>query len=152
MERISVIGAGTMGNGIAHVFAQHGFGVTLIDVSQPQLDKALATIGKNLDRQVAKGHLTEDQKQQTLSGIATSTTIAEGVKNAELVVEAATENTDLKLSIFRQIDEAAPAGCILASNTSSISITKIAAATKRPGQVIGTSYETGRDHQWLCYY
>jgi 3-hydroxybutyryl-CoA dehydrogenase len=140
MNNISVIGAGTMGNGIAHVFAQTGFTVTLIDVSAPQLEKAVATIGKNIDRQIAKGTVTEEQKQATLASITTATSIAEGVKSAELVVEAATENTELKLNIFKQIDEAAPEGCILATNTSSISITKIAAATKRPQQVIGMHF------------
>jgi 3-hydroxybutyryl-CoA dehydrogenase len=140
MKNISVIGAGTMGNGIAHVFAQNGFAVTLIDVNAAQLEKAVATISKNLDRQVAKGSLTEEQKQQTLANLSTITDIIEGVKSAELVVEAATENVDLKLKIFKQIDDAAPAGCILASNTSSISITKIAAATKRPELVIGMHF------------
>ncbi len=137
---ISVIGAGTMGNGIAHVFAQHGFAVTLIDVSAPQLQKALATIGKNLDRMVSKELITAALKDETLSRITTNTSIADGVKNAALVVEAATENTELKLKIFQQIDEAAPANCILASNTSSISITKIAAATKRANAVIGMHF------------
>jgi 3-hydroxybutyryl-CoA dehydrogenase len=140
VQNISVIGAGTMGNGIAHVFAQNGFTVKLTDVSQEQLDKAIVTIAKNLDRQVAKGTITDDVKQRTLSNITSITNIAEGVKDAELVVEAATENIDLKLSIFKQLDEAAPSGCILASNTSSISITKIAAATKRPEIVIGMHF------------
>jgi 3-hydroxybutyryl-CoA dehydrogenase len=139
-ESIAVIGAGTMGNGIAHVFAQTGFKVTIIDISQPQLDKALATIAKNLDRQVTKGSITEDIKKNTLGNIGTQTTIATGVKNASLVVEAATENTELKLKIFQQIDEAAPSNAILATNTSSISITRIAAATKRPSQVIGMHF------------
>jgi 3-hydroxybutyryl-CoA dehydrogenase len=139
-KSVSVIGAGTMGNGIAHVFAQNGFAVQLIDVSREQLDKALATINKNLDRQLAKGTLTEDAKQQTLHNLTTLTSLAEGVKDAELVVEAATENVELKLNIFKQLDEHAPAGCILASNTSSISITKIAAATKRPELVIGMHF------------
>lgn len=138
--KISVIGAGQMGNGIAHVFAQSGHSVTLIDVSQPALEKALATIGKNMDRQVAKGSLTEDQKKAALAAIATTTDLAAGVKEAELVVEAATENVDLKLRIFKDIDANAPAACILATNTSSISITRIAAATKRPGQVIGMHF------------
>ena len=129
-----------MGNGIAHVFAQNGFAVTLIDVNAEQLEKAVGTITKNLDRQVAKGSLTEEQKLKALGNLSTSTNISEGVKTAELVVEAATENVDLKLKIFKQIDEAAPAGCILASNTSSISITKIAAATKRPELVIGMHF------------
>ncbi len=137
---ISVIGAGTMGNGIAHVFAQSGFNVTLIDVSQPQLDKAIATIGKNFDRQVSKGTVSEEQKQAALSNIHTATDISSGVQDAGLVVEAATENTDLKLKIFQQIDKAAPENCILATNTSSISITRIAAATKRPSLVIGMHF------------
>ena len=129
-----------MGNGIAHVFAQSGHRVTLIDIAQAGLDKGLATIVKNLDRQVAKGNLSEEQKAATLENIATSTDIAIGVKNAELVVEAATENVDLKLKIFRDLDAHAPVGCILATNTSSISITRIASATKRPGQVIGMHF------------
>ena len=140
MERIAVIGAGTMGNGIAHVFAQNGFKVTLVDVSAEQLNKAMGTIAKNLDRIVAKGNLTADQKEQTLANLTTNTTIEEGVKSAELVVEAATENTELKLNIFRQLDAAAPAGCILATNTSSISITKIASVTSRPELVIGMHF------------
>lgn len=140
MKFISVIGAGTMGNGIAHVFAQSGFTVNLIDVNAAQLQKALTTIDKNLDRQVAKGTLTAEQKNATLANITTVNSIADGVKNAELVVEAATENTDLKLQIFKQVDEHAPEGCILATNTSSISITKIAAATKRPEMVIGMHF------------
>jgi len=140
MKNISVIGAGTMGNGIAHVFAQKGFKVTLIDVSTPQLEKALATIAKNLDRQVAKEVITEAQKAETLANISTCNTVAEGVSNADLVVEAATENTTLKLNIFKEIDVHAPAAAILASNTSSISITQIAAVTKRPSQVIGMHF------------
>ncbi|MES1223812.1 MAG: 3-hydroxyacyl-CoA dehydrogenase NAD-binding domain-containing protein, partial [Bacteroidota bacterium] len=135
VQHISVIGAGTMGNGIAHVFAQHNFSVTLVDVNPAQLEKAIQTISKNLDRQIAKGILTEEQKTTTLANIKTETPIANGVKNAELVVEAATENTELKLKIFKQLDEAAPADCILATNTSSISITKIAAVTKRPASI-----------------
>lgn len=128
-----------MGNGIAHVFAQNGFQVTLVDISQPQLDKALATIGKNLDRQVAKGTITESIKAQTLANITPHSSFA-GIQDSELVVEAATENIELKLSIFRQLDDAAPKGCILASNTSSISITRIAAVTKRPELVIGMHF------------
>jgi 3-hydroxybutyryl-CoA dehydrogenase len=137
---VSVIGAGQMGNGIAHVFAQAGFKVTLIDVNAEQLAKAIATIEKNFDRQIAKGTLTEDNKKNALENISTATDLLIGVKDAQLVVEAATENIDLKLKIFKSIDEAAPAGCILASNTSSISITKIAAATKRPQDVIGMHF------------
>lgn len=140
MKNISVIGAGTMGNGIAHVFAQTNFTVTLIDVNAAQLEKAIATIGKNLDRQVAKGSLTEEQKAATLANLTTQTDVAVGVANADLVVEAATENVDLKLKIFKQLDEVAPANCILATNTSSISITKIAAVTKRPEKVIGMHF------------
>ena len=140
MKNISVIGAGTMGNGIAHVFAQKGYKVTLIDISQAQLDKAIATIGKNLDRMVAKETITSEVKEETLKNISTNTSIEEGVKDAALVVEAATENVTLKLQIFQQIDKAAPADCILATNTSSISITKIAAATKRPEKVIGMHF------------
>ena len=137
---VSVIGAGQMGNGIAHVFAQAGFSVILIDVNATQLEKAIATIGKNFDRQIAKGTITEDAKITALNNITTNTDIATGVANAQLVVEAATENIDLKLKIFKAIDEAAPQGCILASNTSSISITKIAAATKRPQSLIGMHF------------
>ncbi len=137
---VSVIGAGQMGNGIAHVFAQAGFKVTMIDVNAEQLAKAIATIGKNFDRQIAKGTLTEDNKKNALENITTATDLVIGVKDAQLVVEAATENIDLKLKIFKSIDEVAPAGCILASNTSSISITKIAAATKRPQDVIGMHF------------
>lgn len=138
--KISVIGAGQMGNGIAHVFAQSGHDVTLIDIAQANLDKALATVARNMDRQVAKGGLTEEQKKQAMGRIATNTDMKAGVKDAELVVEAATENVDLKLLIFQDLDAAAPPGCILATNTSSISITRIAAATERPGQVIGMHF------------
>ena len=129
-----------MGNGIAHVFAQCGFNVHLVDISQPALDKAIATIGKNLDRQVAKGSLTEDDKEKTLSNIKTFTKVEEAVTSADLVVEAATENVDLKLKIFKQLDEVCPANTILASNTSSISITTIAAVTKRADKVIGMHF------------
>ena len=138
--QIAVIGSGTMGNGIAHVFAQHGFAVALIDVNQPALDRGLAAITKNLDRQVAKGTLPEADKTSTLGRIRTFTSIEEGVAGAELVVEAATENEGLKLQIFKELDQYAPAEAILASNTSSISITKIAAATQRPAQVIGMHF------------
>lgn len=137
---ITVIGAGTMGNGIAHTFAQAGFPVNLADVSQEALDRGLKTITTNLDRIIAKGNLTEEQKAETLGKITTLTDTAEAVKNADLVVEAATENLDLKLKIFSQIDENAPENCILATNTSSISITQIAAATKRPEKVIGMHF------------
>ncbi|MFL5773082.1 MAG: 3-hydroxyacyl-CoA dehydrogenase family protein [Flavisolibacter sp.] len=140
MKRVCVIGAGTMGNGIAHVFAQNGHDVALVDVSQEQLNKALVTITKNLERQLSKGSITAESKDNTLKNISTHTSLASGVNNAELVVEAATENADLKLSIFRQIDEYAPKGCILATNTSSISITRIAAATSRPENVIGMHF------------
>lgn len=140
MKNISVIGAGTMGNGIAHVFAQKSYQVNLIDISAPGLEKAMATIAKNLDRQVTKGLIDENAKEQALSNISTYTSIEEGVKNADLVVEAASENLDIKLKIFKQLDEVCPDHCILASNTSSISITKIAAATKRPAQVIGMHF------------
>jgi 3-hydroxybutyryl-CoA dehydrogenase len=139
-RNIVVIGAGTMGNGIAHVFAQHGFKVTLVDISQPQLEKALATITKNLDRQLSKETITTEQKEKALSNISFSTNITDAAQKADLIVEAATENTDLKIKIFQQVDAAAPEGCILASNTSSISITKIAAATKRPESVIGMHF------------
>ncbi|HVZ24442.1 MAG TPA: 3-hydroxyacyl-CoA dehydrogenase NAD-binding domain-containing protein [Sediminibacterium sp.] len=139
-EKISVIGAGTMGNGIAHVFAQHGFPVTLVDVQAPQLEKALQTIARNLDRQVAKSLLSEQDKVAILDRIKTETLLAEGVKAADLVVEAATENLALKLQIFRELDTHAPESAILASNTSSISITRIASATQRPGQVIGMHF------------
>ena len=137
---ISVIGAGTMGNGIAHVFAQAGFNVTIVDVSLSQLDRAVVTITKNLDRQVAKGTITEEQKKNTLANIHIQSNMIEGVKNAVLIVEAATENTELKLQIFEQLDEFAPKDAILATNTSSISITKIAAATGRAGNVIGMHF------------
>ncbi|MBK8425411.1 MAG: 3-hydroxybutyryl-CoA dehydrogenase [Lewinellaceae bacterium] len=140
MKNITVIGGGTMGNGIAHVFAQYGYNVVLVDVAAAALDKAMITIGANLDRQVKKGLLTEEQKADTLSRLQTQTNLQEGVSQAELVVEAATENTELKLKIFRDMDQFAPTAAILATNTSSISITKIAAATKRPEQVIGMHF------------
>ena len=140
IKTVAVIGAGTMGNGIAHVFAQNGFKVNLVDVYQPQLDKALTVISKNLDRMVAKSSITEENKLTTLQNITTLTSMAAGVRDADLVVEAAIENEEIKLEIFTQLDEVAPQHCILASNTSSISVTKIAAATKRPEQVIGMHF------------
>lgn len=140
MKNITVIGAGTMGNGIAHTFAQSGFKVNLADISQAALEKGLKTITTNLDRIIAKGNLTEAQKQETLANITTFTSVAEAVKNADLIVEAATENLDLKLKIFQEMDENAPEHCILSTNTSSISITKIASATQRPEKVIGMHF------------
>jgi len=140
MKNISVIGSGTMGNGIAHVFAQNGFSVNLVDVSSGALEKGMATIAKNLDRMVAKGSITEADKLATLARISTHTSIETGVNQADLVVEAATENTALKLKIFTDLDKFAPNSAILASNTSSISITQIAAATQRPDKVIGMHF------------
>jgi 3-hydroxybutyryl-CoA dehydrogenase len=140
MKNITVIGSGTMGNGIAHVFAQHGYAVSLVDVNEAALKRALDTIAKNLDRQVAKGSLTEDAKTATLNNIAIFTDLKQGASNADLVVEAATENVTIKLDLFRQLDEIAPAHCILASNTSSISITKIGSVTKRADKVIGMHF------------
>lgn len=140
MQYVAVIGAGTMGNGIAHTFAQFGFSVRLVDISRERLDKAVQTISKNFDRQVAKGAATEAQKSDALARIQTHTDLAEGVRDAELVVEAATEDVTLKLQIFRTLDQVAPPTAILATNTSSISITRIAAVTKRPGQVIGMHF------------
>jgi 3-hydroxybutyryl-CoA dehydrogenase len=140
MKEVSVIGAGTMGNGIAHVFAQNGFKVSIVDISLAQLDKAVANISKNFDRQIAKGAITEEQKKTALANITIHSNMGEGVKNAELIVEAATENIELKLQIFEQIDRLAPKEAILATNTSSISITKIAASTGRAGKVIGMHF------------
>ncbi len=140
MQNITVIGAGTMGNGIAHIFAMKNFSVTLVDISETALEKAITTIGKNLDRMVRKEKISEADKAATLGNITTSTNLPEGVSNADLVVEAATENVNLKLKIFKQIDENAPAKAVLASNTSSISITKIAAVTNRPEKVIGMHF------------
>lgn len=140
MKNVSVIGAGTMGNGIAHVFAQKGYQVNLIDVSDAALERGLATISKNLDRMVKKEKISEDNKQSTLGNITTFTSIQEGVKTADLVVEAATENVDLKLKIFKDMDKFSAESAILATNTSSISITKIAAVTSRPDKVIGMHF------------
>lgn len=140
MKNISVIGAGTMGNGIAHVFAQAGFTVQLIDISESSLEKAVQTISKNMDRQISKGLLTEEDKKQILQNINLETSLEKGVKNADLVVEAATENESIKLDIFKKIDAQSPKSAILASNTSSISITKIAAITSRPDKVIGMHF------------
>ena len=140
MKNIGVIGAGTMGNGIAHAFAQSGYNVCLIDVSQNALDKALLTIEKNLDRQLSKERITEAEKSQTLNNIQCFTEMTSSVKGLDLVVEAATENIDIKLKIFQQLDECCDDHTILGTNTSSISITKIASVTKRPGQVIGMHF------------
>lgn len=140
IKNVAVIGAGTMGNGIAHVFAQNGFTVSLIDVSDAQLTKAVATITKNLERQLSKNIITAQQQQQALTNITTINNIKAGVANADLVVEAATENVELKLKIFKEADEAAPPSAILATNTSSISVTKIAAVTKRAEKVIGMHF------------
>jgi 3-hydroxybutyryl-CoA dehydrogenase len=140
MKNVTVIGAGTMGNGIAHTFAQFGYSVNLVDVSEDNLKKALATITKNLDRMVEKGKLTADEKNKTLANITTTNDLKAGVSKAELVVEAATENSDLKLKIFRDIDASTGPDCILATNTSSISITKIAAVTTKPDKVIGMHF------------
>ncbi|MEL6918971.1 MAG: 3-hydroxybutyryl-CoA dehydrogenase [Bacteroidota bacterium] len=140
MKNIAVIGAGTMGNGIAHVFAQKGYTVQLIDVSRTSLDKGVATINKNLDRMVAKEIITETDKKETLDNIGTFTQLKDGVAQVDLVVEAATENVDLKLSIFKELDALCESHVILASNTSSISITQIAAVTKRPDKVIGMHF------------
>jgi len=140
MKNIAVIGSGTMGNGIAHTFAQFGYKVALIDVSETALERAIQTIGKNLDRQVAKAALSESDKANTLANISCFTSIKEGAAQADLVVEAATENSDLKLQIFKDLDEICRPETILATNTSSISITKIAAVTKRSDKVIGMHF------------
>ena len=140
MKNIAVIGSGTMGNGIAHTFAQFGYKVALIDLSEEALKKALATIEKNLDRQVAKQSITEQDKATTLANITTYTKLEDGVKTAELVVEAATENVDIKLKLFKDLDAICNPATILASNTSSISITKIASVTKRADKVIGMHF------------
>jgi len=140
MENITVIGSGTMGNGIAHTFAQFGYKVQLVDMNAHALEKALTTISNNLDRQVKKGTITDDVKSATLNNISTGTDLAAAVKNAHLVVEAATEHPETKLNIFNQLSELCPLDTILATNTSSISITQIAAATNRPGNVIGMHF------------
>ena len=140
INNVAVIGSGTMGNGIAHTFAQFGHQVNLIDISETALEKALATISKNLDRQVKKELISEEQKAQTLNNLHTFTELSDGVRDVDLVVEAATENVSIKLDIFKQLDELCKPECILSSNTSSISITKIAAATKRPDKVIGMHF------------
>jgi len=140
IKNIAVIGSGTMGNGIAHVFAQHGYHVALIDVNAQALEKAIATITKNVDRQIAKGSLTEADKTKLLAGIKTYTKLEEGVKHVDLVIEAATENVTIKLEIFKQLDAVCDANTILASNTSSISITKIGSVTKRADKVIGMHF------------
>ena len=140
MKNIAVIGAGTMGNGIAHTFAQYNYNVQLIDISQKSLDKGIAAISKNLDRMVAKEKITAIDKDRTLANITTYTSIKEGTQYASLVIEAATENLDLKLKIFKELDEVCPEDTILATNTSSISITQIAGITSRPDQVIGMHF------------
>tara|TARA_B100000674_G_scaffold246295_1_gene202961 strand:- start:562 stop:1452 length:891 start_codon:yes stop_codon:yes gene_type:complete len=140
MNNIAVIGAGTMGNGIAHVFAQSGYQVSLIDLSEEALERALRTITKNLERQLAKEKISAEDKAQTLDRISLNTSMDKGIEGAELIVEAATENTDLKLKIFKQLDELAHEHTILATNTSSISITQIAAVTNRPDKVIGMHF------------
>ena len=140
MKKITVIGAGTMGNGIAHVFAQSGFNVQLFDISEAALERALVTIGKNMDRQIAKERMSEGDKKAVLDRLHTGTNLAKSVSHADLIVEAATENKEIKFNLFKQLDELAPAHCILSSNTSSISITKIAAQTSRPDKVIGMHF------------
>ena len=140
IKNVTVIGAGTMGNGIAHVFAMKGFNVTIVDVSAEALTKALATITKNLDRMVGKASITEEDKKNTLTNITTATKLSEGAKDADLVVEAASENIEIKLRLFAELSTICKPTAILASNTSSISITKIAAATNKPGNVIGMHF------------
>ena len=140
MKKIAVIGSGTMGNGIAHVFAQNGFNVSIIDISEEALKKAIATIDKNLSRQVEKGTIKADVKSKTLANLSTTTFMKEGLIDVDLVVEAATENAELKLKIFKDLDENTKPGTILATNTSSISITKIASVTKSPSNVIGMHF------------
>jgi len=140
MKNVAVIGAGTMGNGIAHTFAQSGFKVALIDINEISLEKGMATIVKNLDRMVAKEKISEAEKSKTLANISTYTSLADGVKAIDLVIEAATENVDLKLKIFKELDNTCPKETILATNTSSISITQIAAVTSRPDKVVGMHF------------
>ena len=140
LKIVTVIGSGTMGNGICHVFAQSGFNVHMMDINQAALDKAVGTIGKNMDRQVSKNTLTEEQKNEALGRIVTYTDMAEAVKDADIVIEAATENIDLKIKIFKELDALCPERTILATNTSSISITRIGSYTKRPGKVIGMHF------------
>ena len=140
IRSITVVGAGTMGNGIAHVFAQFGFDVTLSDINQQFIDRGLSTISGNLDRQIKKGALTQEQKQATLSRIRTNTNLSQAASNADLVVEAATESKHVKVEVFKALDTSAPQHAILASNTSSISITEIAAVTRRPDRVIGMHF------------
>ena len=140
IKTVTVIGSGTMGNGICHVFAQSGFKVHMMDINQAALDKGLATIGKNMDRQVSKGSMTDEQKQKAVGLITTFTDMGDAVKSADLIVEAATENIDLKIKIFQQLDQLSPEHTILATNTSSISITRIGSHTKRPGKVIGMHF------------
>jgi 3-hydroxybutyryl-CoA dehydrogenase len=140
MKNITVIGSGTMGNGIAHVFAQNGYKVSLVDVNPQALEKALATIGRNMDRQIQKGSLTEEEKAMALANLFTHTDLSTGAAEADLVIEAASENFDIKTKIFKQLDDIAPKSAILATNTSSISITKLAAQTRRADQVIGMHF------------
>lgn len=140
IKNISVIGAGTMGNGIAHVCAQHGYTVTLTDIKQEYIDRGLKSIASNLDRQIKQGNLSEDQKAKTIANVLTSLSLGDAVRSADLVIEAATEDAKIKLDIFKTIDASAPPAAILASNTSSISITEIAGATKRPHKVIGMHF------------
>jgi len=140
MKKIAVIGSGTMGNGIAHLFAQYGYEVALIDISVEALEKAMVTIAKNLDRMIVKEKITEADKDKTMKNITTFSSMQEGVKGCDLVIEAATENVELKCKMFKEMDEAADPGAILASNTSSISITKLAAQTMRPDKVIGMHF------------
>ncbi len=140
IKNVTVIGAGTMGNGICHVFAQHGYNVSMMDVSQEAMNKAMATMAKNMDRQIAKQGMTEAEKEASLGRIATYTSMEEALKDADLVVEAATESIDLKMKIFESIDKLAPEKCILATNTSSISITRISSHTKRMGKVVGMHF------------